>query len=243
MALLEIAVGNLNGALLAQQAGAHRIELCDNLKEGGTTPSYGYLKKARALLTIPVYPIIRPRGGDFFYNDAEFETILEDIKLCKQLGYEGVVIGHLLPDGRIDKQKTKQAVQLAWPMGVTFHRAFDRSRDPLQALEAIIDCGCERILTSGQVPAAPNGAALIKQLIEAADGRIVVMPGSGVRATNLEQLIAHTGAVEYHSSAKVVMPSGMQYQNPGFDTTDGAYDGVSETEIKEMLAILQNVKE
>jgi copper homeostasis protein len=238
--LLEIAVGNLHGALVAQQAGAHRIELCDNLREGGTTPSYGYLQQARGLLHIPVYPIVRPRGGDFLYSEAEFETMLADVQLCKQLGYEGVVVGCLLADGRVDEERTKRLVELAWPMGVTFHRAFDRSRDAFEALEAVIACGCERILTSGQVPAAPDGALLIRQLVEKADGRISIMPGSGVRAANLAALMKTVGANEYHSSAKNTAASEMHYHNPLMGAADGGFDGVDAQEIKNMLAILQN---
>lgn len=238
MYLLEAAVGNLHSALAAQAAGVHRIELCDNLKEGGTTPSYGYLVQARKLLHIPVYPIIRPRGGDFLYSEAEFETMKDDIRLCKQLGFEGVVIGMLDADGAVDARRTAALVQLAWPMGVTFHRAFDRAADPFAALEVLIEMGCERVLTSGQVPAAPDGAALIRQLVEQADGRMIVMPGSGVRAANLAQLMADTGAAEYHSSAKTTIATGMHFKAPGFDAADGSYDGVSETEITAMLEIL-----
>lgn len=236
--LLEIAVSNIQAAIAAQNAGADRIELCDNLREGGTTPAYGYLLQARKLLHIPVYPIIRPRGGDFLYSEAEYAIMKEEVLCCKQLGFEGVVLGLLNTDGTIDKKRTARLVEMAYPMGVTFHRAFDRANDAFLALEAVIDTGCERILTSGQVPDAPLGAGLIKQLVEQADERIIIMPGSGVRAANLEALIQQTGATEYHSSAKKTMASFMQYRNNHFPESDGRYDGVDEAEIVAMKEIV-----
>lgn len=237
--LLEIAVSNLQAAMAAQHAGADRIELCDNLREGGTTPSYGYLLQAIKKLSIPVYPIIRPRGGDFLYTDDEFNMMKDDILLCRQLGFAGVVTGLLNADGTIDKKRTARLVETAYPMEVTFHRAFDRTNDAFTALEDVIDTGCERILTSGRVPDAPSGAGLIKQLVEAADERIIIMPGSGVRAASLEALIQQTGATEYHSSAKTAIGSTMQYRNDHFPGSDGTYDGVDEAEIAAMKTIIQ----
>lgn len=237
--LLEIAVSNIEAAIAAQKAGAGRIELCDNLREGGTTPSYGYLLQAKKKLSIPVYPIIRPRGGDFLYSDDEFNVMKEDVLLCKQLGFDGIVTGLLHTDGAIDKKRTARLVEAAYPMGVTFHRAFDRANDAFKALEDIIETGCERILTSGLVPDAPSGTALIKQLIETAAERLIVMPGSGVRAANLEALIRQTGATEYHSSAKTAIGSTMQYRNNHFPDNDGTFDGVDETEIAAMKTIIQ----
>ena len=184
--MLEIAVFNIQSALLAAAAGAHRLELCENPYDGGTTPSYGTLKTVREKISIPVFPIIRPRGGDFLYSDAEYEVICKDVQLCKELGFDGVVIGLLHADGSIDKERTKKLVDLAYPLEVTFHRAFDRAAHPLQALEDIIACGCNRILTSGQVPNAWDGRELIKQLVEKADDRIIIMPGSGVRSSNIK---------------------------------------------------------
>jgi copper homeostasis protein len=238
--VLEIAVNHLTAALEAQTAGAGRIELCDNLREGGTTPAYGYLVKAREMLHIPVYPIIRPRGGNFVYTDDEFECIKKDILLCKKIGYDGVVIGFLLVTGEVDKKRTALVAELAWPMGVTFHRAFDRTPEPYAALETIIECGCERVLTSGQVPAAPDGATLIKKLIEAAGERTIIMPGSGVRSANLQQLINDTGATEYHSSAKKTIQANDVYAHPGFPTNDGEYDTVDAAEIQAMKQILNH---
>ena len=207
--MLEIAVFNIGSALLAVEAGADRLELCENPAEGGTTPSYGTLKMAKEKINIPVFPIIRVRGGDFLYSDDEFAVMKKDIELCKQLGFEGIVIGLLNADGTVDADRTKQLTDLAYPMEVTFHRAFDRAADPLQALETIIACGCNRILTSGQVPNAGNGKELIRQLIQQADDRIIIMPGSGIRSSNIKEIAAFTGAVELHSSARKPVVSGM----------------------------------
>ena len=215
--LLEIAVFNIQSALLAQQAGADRIELCENPHDGGTTPSYGTLKIAREKISIPVFPIIRARGGDFFYSDDEYETMKHDILLCKSLGFEGVVLGLLNIDGTVDIKRTTHLVSLAYPMEVTFHRAFDRAYEPMQAMEDIIICGCSRILTSGQVPNAYDGKELIRQLREAAADRIIIMPGSGVRSSNIKEMIDYTGVIEIHSSARKNIPSSMQYENKGMN--------------------------
>ena len=211
--LLEIAVFNIQSALIAAAAGADRIELCANAADGGTTPSYGNLKVAKEKISIPVFPIIRPRGGDFFYTDDEFRIMQKDIELCKQLGFEGVVIGLLNIDGTIDIDRTRRLVDLAYPMEVTFHRAFDRSNDAFKSLEDIINCGCQRILTSGQVPNAFDGKELIKKLIEKADERIIIMPGSGVRSNNIKQLAEYTDASELHSSARHNISSPMKFLN------------------------------
>ena len=209
--ILEIAVFNIQSAIIASNAGADRIELCENPIEGGTTPSYGTLKTAREKINIPVFPIIRPRGGDFLYSDEEFEVMKKDILLIKQSGFEGVVIGLLKKDGTIDINRTTKLVESAFPMEVTFHRAFDRATEPLQALEDIISCGCQRILTSGQVRNAFYGKELIKQLIQQADERIIIMPGSGVRSNNINELAVYTNAQEFHSSARKIVPSQMEF--------------------------------
>lgn len=212
---LELIAFTIQSCTDAQNAGAHRIELCDNPGEGGTTPSYGFIKAAREKLHIELYPIIRPRGGDFLYSDDEFEMMKTDIGICKQLGCDGVVIGMLNTDGTIDKKRCSQLVSLAYPMGVTFHRAFDRANDLQQALEDVIEIGCERILTSGGVPNAAEGAETIARLIEQADGRIIIMPGSGVRADNIKAIAEKTGATEFHTSARTTFASKMKYQSEG----------------------------
>ena len=198
---LEIIGYNLESCRLAQEAGATRIELCSSAAEGGTTPSYGCISNARRLLHIPLFPMIRPRGGDFVYSADEFTAMAEDIMVCRRLGCDGVVLGLLQADGRIDKERTNRLVEMAYPMEVTFHRAFDRCINPLEALEDIIEAGCDRLLTSGQQATAEEGIDLISRLAKQAAGRIIIMPGSGVRNDNIQSLAETTGLTEFHSSA------------------------------------------
>jgi copper homeostasis protein len=209
--MLEVAVFNIESAIQAEGAGANRLELCENPNEGGTTPSYGTLRVVSRSISIPVFPIIRPRGGDFLYTDAEFEVMKNDITVCKELGFAGVVIGLLLPDGNIDKERTKILVALAAPMAVTFHRAFDRCNDPIRGLHDIIETGCKRILTSGQVPSAPDALDLLQTLVKEAGNKIIIMPGSGVRGNNIATIKKVTNAKEFHSSARKVVPTNMQF--------------------------------
>jgi copper homeostasis protein len=210
---LEVIGFTIESCLIAQAAGAHRIELCDNPSEGGTTPSYGFIKAAREKLTIELYPIIRPRGGDFLYSETEFEIMKADVQLCKDLDCNGVVIGILLPNGTVDKERCKQLVDIAYPMGVSFHRAFDRTADPFKALEDIISIGCERILTSGQKPSVNEGMQLLVDLVQQANKRIIIMPGSGVRAENIVALANQTNALEFHTSARININSKMEFIN------------------------------
>lgn len=238
--LLEVIGFNIESCLLAQAAGANRIELCDNPGEGGTTPSYGFIKAARENLHISLFPIIRPRGGDFLYTDAEFEVMKNDVKLCKQLGCDGVVIGILNEDGTIDKKRCSQLVELAYPLGVTFHRAFDRVNNPEQALEDVIEIGCERILTSGLQPNAPEGATQIASLIKQADERIIIMPGSGVRADNLMELADKTGAKEFHSSARKNIGSMMKFTNSTMQENLQSVS-VDEDEIRKMAGFISKL--
>jgi copper homeostasis protein len=237
--LLEIAAATVPAAIAAQEAGAGRIELCDNLGEGGTTPGYGMIALARELLHIPLYPIIRPRGGDFLYDAIEFEIMKRDIRVCKELGCDGIVTGILKADGTIDTARCAELVAIAHPMKVTFHRAFDRAIDPFNALEDIIGIGCERILSSGQQPGAPQGAVLLRQLIEQAGNRIIIMPGAGIRASNIAALVQTTGACEYHSSAKTMIESKMQFHHPSFSKggEDFSIPFVDVEEIKNIISI------
>jgi copper homeostasis protein len=230
--IIEIATSDFPSSLAAAKGGANRIELCDNLSEGGTTQSYG--KLCREKLSISLFPIIRPRGGDFLYSAEEYEIMVHDIKLCKQLGCDGVVIGLLNEDGTIDLKRTARLIELAYPLEVTFHRAFDRCRDPFEALEQLIEIGCTRILTSGQQPTAPAGVELIAQLVQKADERIIIMPGSGVRKENIQELAEKTGAHEFHSSLRVKVESGMQYRHPTFANSAESYShySVLEEEVK-----------
>jgi copper homeostasis protein len=235
--LLEICAFNLPAALAAQRAGADRIEFCAGPEEGGLTPSAGLIRTAREKLQIPVYPIIRPREGDFLYSEEEFSVMLRDVELCRGLGCDGVVIGMLLADGRVDEARCGRLVETAYPMGVTFHRAFDRAADPFVALETIIRIGCERILTSGQRPVAMEGAELLRELVREADERIVIMPGSGVRASNVAELAAKTGVVEFHTTARVRLASAMEFVN-GAMQEDLSMVMPSEEEIRRLKEII-----
>ncbi|MGB4845349.1 MAG: copper homeostasis protein CutC [Ferruginibacter sp.] len=237
---LEVIGFNIESCMLAQSAGAHRIELCDNPGEGGTTPSYGFIKAARKNLRIDLFPIIRPRGGDFLYTDAEFEVMKTDIKICKELGCDGLVIGMLNTDGTVDKKRCSKLVELAYPLGVTFHRAFDRVVDSEKALEDIIEIGCERILTSGLQPSALDGAELIAALIKQADERIIIMPGSGVRSDNVIDLAKKTGATEFHSSARMNIKSNMNYTNKAMKENMQSVS-VDEAEVKNIIVKLKSL--
>lgn len=221
--IIEIATSDFLTTRSAVEGGTDRIELCANLAEGGTTPSYGHIKKCRETFDVLIYPIIRPRGGDFLYNDEEFEIMMQDINLCKQLGCDGVVIGLLNKDGSIDIKRTSALVEAAYPLGVTFHRAFDRCRDPFEAMEQLLKIGCERILTSGQKPVATEAIELIAQLNKAADERIIIMPGSGVRKENIKTLAEKTGCVEFHSSLRGKVKTAMEFVHPAFADSEESY--------------------
>ena len=238
--ILETIAFNIESCKIAQAAGAHRIELCDNPGEGGTTPSYGLLKAARQAVIIDLFPIIRPRGGDFFYSDDEFDIMKTDIKVCKDVGCDGVVFGILNGDATIDTKRCKILVQLAYPMSVTFHRAFDRVINPTQALEDVIECGFERILTSGFYPAAQEGKENLKKLIELAQERIIIMPGSGIRAQNVLEIAQHTGAVEFHTSARKTFDTNMNVFNNSMNE-NLQYVGVDEDEGKSLLHALTSI--
>jgi copper homeostasis protein len=213
--ILEVCANSVTSAIAAQEGGAARVELCENLAEGGTTPSYGQLILARKHLHIKLYVLIRPRRGDFLYTDLEFEIMQADIRTCIEAGCDGVVIGMLKADGTVDKERCTELVRLArqWGLGVTFHRAFDMCVDQYQALEDIIEMGCERILTSGGKSTAMEGATVLSHLIEKAAGRITIMPGSGINENNVADLVHFTGATEVHSSARISLPGQMQYKN------------------------------
>jgi copper homeostasis protein len=221
--IIEIATTDFITTKSAVEGGADRIELCAALTEGGITPSYGTIIKCREAFDVQIFPIIRNRSGDFLYTDDEFEIMMHDVKLCKQIGCDGVVIGVLHKDGSIDIQRTAKLVETAYPLEATFHRAFDRCKDPFEALEQLIKIGCQRILTSGQQPTAPQGVELIAQLVKAADERIIIMPGSGVRKENIKELQQKTGAIEFHSSLRSKANSQMQFIHPAFAASEESY--------------------
>jgi copper homeostasis protein len=210
---LEVIAFDLFSCLVAENAGAHRIELCANPHEGGTTPSFGMMRMARKASSIQLFPIVRPRGGDFLYDKAEFLSMIEDIKIAKNEGCDGVVIGMLKKDGAIDIDACHDLIHHANGMEVTFHRAFDRVNDQQKALEDIIKLGCTRILTSGGYPTAMEGKDQLQQLVSLADNRIKIMVGSGIRSSNIKEIQSHTKASVFHASARKTVSSMMNYQH------------------------------
>jgi copper homeostasis protein len=236
--IIEIATSDYASSAAAASGGADRIELCDNLAEGGTTQSKAIILHCREKLDLQIFPIIRPRGGDFLYTADEFRIMMDDIRTCKELNCDGVVIGILNADGSIDVERSGRMVELAYPMEVTFHRAFDRCKDPFEALEQLINMGCTRILTSGQQPTALEGISLIAQLVKAAEERIIIMPGSGVRKENIAQLIERTGAVEMHSSLRTKVQSKMEFRHPAFGSESYEYFSVKEEDVRALRSAL-----
>lgn len=212
--LLEICVDSVASAIAAQEGGAARVELCDNLLEGGTTPSAGTIELARKHLKIGLNVIIRPRGGDFCYSPLEFEIMERDIEIARGLGVDGVVIGLLKPNGTIDKPRTRALIDHARPMSVTFHKAFDMARDPFEALETLIALGVDRVLTSGQEASVLEGMDTVRALVKRAGKRIIIMPGGKISARNLKTILAKAGAREFHAVANSELPSKMRYRNP-----------------------------
>lgn len=212
--LIEIAVFSLESAIAAFNAGAHRIELCSAPAEGGLTPSAATMRLARKYIKIPIHVMIRPREGDFCYSVKEFEAMLLDIAAAKMVGMEGVVAGILNPDGTVDEKRMALLVDAAFPMNVTFHRAFDMVKDQEKALEAIIYAGCARILTSGGKQTAPEGLEKIAELVKKAGERISVMPGSGINLNNIKNISESTGAKEIHLSARSSIPGKMIFKQP-----------------------------
>ena len=202
MKIYEACVGNYNEAVKAEALGAHRIELCDNLLEDGTTPSFGTIKKTINTVKIPVMVIIRPRGGNFEYSKEEAEIMLEDIKMCKELGAYGVVIG-ALKGNKIDLELTKKLVEEAKPMKITSHMAFDSIENKNEAIDELVELGVDRILTKGGMENALIGRDSLKDLVNYANDRIIIMPGKGVNKENREFILEYTGAKEIHGT-KVV---------------------------------------
>lgn len=214
-AMLEICAGSWDSVLAARDGGADRVELCSGLAEGGLTPSVGLIRAACGLGGLKVHVLIRPRGGDFLYTEAEVALMEDDIRRAVDAGVDGVVVGSLTPDGDVDTAQLRRWVAAAGGRSVTFHRAFDLCRQPEQALEAIIDCGCNRLLTSGQADKAVNGLSLLAQLVTQAGDRLSVMPGSGVNADNAAEILAATGAHELHASARRMVTSRMRFRLGG----------------------------
>jgi len=229
--LLEISVETLEGALTAQRGGADRVELCLNLSIGGVTPSVDLMRKVGDRLRIPVFAMIRPRGGDFVYSEAEFQMMSRSIAHAKEARVDGVVAGVLRSDGSVDMERTRELVAMARPLPVTFHRAFDDCGDLRRALEEVIETGAARILTSGGAKSARKGAAILAELVRVAGNRITIVPGAGITASNIALVVKETGAREFHSGLGTVLPYG-----------SGDY-GRFEAEVRKLAAHLASLPE
>jgi copper homeostasis protein len=232
---IEICSFSYEGCFAAFKGGADRIELCSNPNEGGTTPSYGLIRKVRENIPILIYPLIRPRGGDFYYTVDEFDIIIQDIKVCKDLNCDGIAVGVQTINGSIDGDRMKKIVETAWPIGVTCIRAFDIVPDPYKAIDTLVDAGCERILTSGMAPSAIEAVDCIRKFIQYAGDRITIMPGSGIRSDNIEFLIRGTGAKEYHTSARIFPPNKTKWNSKSI--TDKDFGRPVSCDIEEILKI------
>ena len=243
MAILEICAGSVESAIAARDGGAARIELCAALEIGGTTPSAGLIAEARKIEGIVLNVIIRPRGGDFLYNEHEAACMEQDIRTCRQLGADGVVIGALTAEGDIDTALCKRLIDAADGMSITFHRAFDMCRDPKRALEELIAIGCDRVLTSGQAATAEDGLPLLKELVQQAAGRISIMPGCGVNSGNAARILQATGTVEIHASARKSVGSGMLFRHSGVSMGTPGSDEYArkETDINEVKLIVRSI--
>ena len=211
--ILEICIDSVASAIAAEQGGAARVELCQNLFEGGTTPSMGTVYHALQRVGIKVNVIIRPRGGDFLYSEDEFAVMQHDIVALKEMGINGVVIGMLNADGTIDVERSSQLIELARPLEVTYHRAFDVTADPFRSLDDIIGLGVERLLTSGQEPSVLEGVELIAELVRRAGDDLIIMPGAGITEKNLPRIIRETGAKEFHVTGSAPVQSKMEFRN------------------------------
>jgi len=243
--LLEVCADSVESAIAAKRGGAHRVELCSGLVEGGVTPSFGLITAVRSHIAIDLHVMIRPRGGDFCYDSDEFQVMRQDVLTAKQLGANGVVLGIMLEDGTVDSARTRTLIEIARPMKVTFHRAFDMSNDLSRALEDVIATGAERVLTSGGEPSAEAGISVIAALVKQATGRIAVMAGAGINVTNVRNILARTGVREIHATARVPIHSRMQYRNQR--TSMGAIENseytrlvTTEKKVSDLMAALVN---
>lgn len=244
MPILEICAGSVESAIAARDGGAQRIELCAALEVGGVTPSAGVIAEARKIEDLVLNVIIRPRGGDFLYNEYEAACMEHDIRTCKALGVDGVVIGALTPDGDIDTALCRRLIAAADGMSITFHRAFDMCRNAGKALEELIAIGCHRVLTSGQAATAMEGTTLLKELVKQADGRIIIMPGCGVSSANAAAILQATGATDIHASARKNVGSGMLFRHSGVSMGNPDSDEYArkETDVNEVRAIVNSIQ-
>lgn len=227
MKVLEICADSLESAIAAESGGAQRIELCSALAVGGLTPSLGLIRTVRSRINIGIHVMIRPRGGDFLYSDDDFAAMREDIMLAAQNGADGVALGLLTAEGDVDVKRTRELVELAGPMDVTFHRAIDMARDVEAALEDVIRTGADRVLTSGAEPTAMQGRHRIRELVLAADGRIGIIAGGGIRADNVQELAQTTGVLEFHAALRRTVPSPVRHQRKKIHLGDQGVDDYS----------------
>jgi copper homeostasis protein len=243
---VEVCANSVESALAAQSGGAHRVELCSSLSEGGITPSYASIEIARKRLSIRLNVLIRPRGGDFLYTDLEFELMKRDIEVCKNLGVDGVVIGILDENGNIDTTRTMDLIRIARPMSVTFHRAFDMANDPFVALSDLIRLGVDRLLTSGQKDKVTDNLPLIKKLVDLSGGSVSIMPGGGISSQNIQNIILSTNVLECHMTGKKDIPSRMKYKNPEVSMGDNhelpeyATSVTDAEEIRRIVSLVSN---
>ncbi len=233
MPIFEVCTDSLAGVIAARDAGAHRVEVCSSLDDGGVTPSVGLVELA-CELGIPVHVLVRPRAGNFVYSSLEMKVMLRDLEMVKNVGASGAVIGVLEPDGNLDLERTRELVAASKPMNVTFHRAFDVCQDPARVLEQLIALGVDRGLTSGQAPTALEGAPVIRALVEQARGRIVVMAGGGIRAHNVKRVLLETGVTEIHFTAREALEA--QAESP---LSFGAHRETIQTEIERVISSAQ----
>lgn len=260
MRTLEVCTGSLTSVLHAVEGGAQRVELCSGLDEGGLTPSIGLIHAALQVEGLKKHVLIRPRGGDFLYTEAEQDIIVDDIFAARRAGADGVVVGALTPDGHIDEEACQRFLDAAKgeyvdfaegdlddayllpTVSVTFHRAFDLCADPHAALETLVHLGFDRLLTSGQAPTAEAGIPLLKDLVEQAQDRIVIMPGCGVNADNAARILQETGAKEIHASARTSWPSNMQFRHPGVSMGKPGSDeyATKETDVATVRKIMES---
>ncbi len=241
--ICEVCVDSLDGALVAQKAGAHRIELCGSLNEGGITPSAALVQQVKQQVDLPVHVLIRPRGGDFYYSSTEFETMLGDVVFAREQRVNGVVFGVLTLDGTVDVERTRELIEAAHPMSVTFHRACDMTRDLFETLDVLIHLGVDRVLTSGGHRSAEAGLETIIQLVNRSAGRITVMPGGGINENNIKQIVTRSGAKEIHFSARSEKHSLMRFRNlnctMGTDSADEYTRRVTDGDrIRAMMRVL-----
>jgi copper homeostasis protein len=241
--ILEVCCGSADFAIAAASAGANRVELCDNLVEGGTTPSVGAVSHTLERTDVPVMQMIRPRGGDFLYSDDEFQVMVRDIVAARELGVMGVVFGVLTAQGRVDRERTERLVDAARPLAVTFHRAFDLSRNLMESLDTLIEIGVDRVLTSAGKPSVFDGLPVLGDLVREAGDSLVVLPGGGIRAHNITRLFELPGIREVHIGASRQVPSSMTFRADGipmgraYEPNEYVREGVDGEAIRAIAAV------